>query len=372
MSYRPRDIYKGRRKFRVLLTIFLFALALLIVGSVVMFYTLQQFIVYDQTGVTLQLPFMETEEPAAEEEVVVPIFEPIEVQVIYTDPDFSQVDLGGWDDLEPAALRFIDFDTATDPVALAAAVTTAIGEDYDGVVLELKNRDGELAWPSVSETAMAYGTSGSMDYSETIQTLHDEGLQAVAQISCCADGLLATRNWTVTLQTISGTSYRDEEGVSWLDPYNRTVRNYIRDLMAELSAMGFDEIVLADLYHPVSDIGFTYSVTLQTAPNPVTAICQMGRRLVEALDGSGTAVSVMLDEESLRENLGAFTGQDIETFWRLFARLYCPVDSGTAADNRVLAIETMTQGDADVRFVPVGTSIPGDFSSYCIRTSDND
>lgn len=372
MSYRPRDIYKGRRKFRVPLTIFLFALALLIVGSVVMFYTLQQFIVYDQTGVTLQLPFMETEEPDEEPEEIVPTFEPIQVQVIYTDPDFSQVDLGGWQELESEALRFIDFDTATDPVALASAVTSAVGEDYTGVVLELKAREGELAWSSASETALAYGTGGSMDYSETIQTLHEEGLRAVAQISCCADGLLATRNWTVTLQTISGTSYRDEEGISWLDPYNRTVRNYIRDLMAELSAMGFDEIVLADLYHPQSDIGFTYSVTLQTAPNPVTAVCQMGRRLVESMEGTGTAVSVLLDEESLRENLGSVTGQDIETFWRLFARLYCPTESGTASDNKVLAIETMTQGDAAVRFVPVSVSVPGEFSTYCIRSTDND
>ena len=136
--------------------------------------------------------------------------------------------------------------------------------------------------------------------------------------------------------------------------------------------MGFDEIVLADLYHPQSDIGFTYSVTLQTAPNPVTAVCQMGRRLVESMEGTGTAVSVLLDEESLRENLGSVTGQDIETFWRLFARLYCPTESGTASDNKVLAIETMTQGDAAVRFVPVSVSVPGEFSTYFIRSTDND
>ena len=368
MSYRPRDIYKGRRKFRVPLTIILFVLAALIVGSVVMFYTLQQFIVYDQTGVTLQLPFMAAEAPAEEEAVAVPTFEPVQVQVIYTDPDFSQIDLGGWEELTAETLRFIDFDTATDPVMLAAAITAAANEDYTGAVLELKTPAGQLAWSSASETALAFGTSGYMDYSETVQTMHDEGLRAVAQISCCADGLLATRNWTVTLQTISGTSYRDETGVAWLDPYNRTVRSYIQDLMEELAAMGFDEIILADLYHPLSDISFTYSVTLQTAPNPVTAVCQMGRRLVEAMDGTGTAVSALLDESSLREGLGASTGQDIETFWRLFARLYCPAELGSAADNKVLAMETMTQGDGDARFVPVVPGAPEDFSSYCLRT----
>ncbi len=368
MAYRPRDIYKGRRKFRVPLTIFLTVLAVLIVGSIGLFYGLQRFIVYDQTGVTLQLPFTQTEAPEESVAEAAPTFQPIEVQVIYVDPDFSQVDLGGWEALEEEQLRFLDFATATNPVAVASAVTAAVGEDYTGLVLEVKGSNGQLAWPSACETALAYGTGGTTDLAAAVQTIHDQGLRAVAQISCCADTLLADRNWTVTLQS-GGTTYRDENGVGWLDPYNRTVRNYIADLMEELSAMGFDEILLADLYHPVSDMGFTYSTTMQTAPNPVTAICQMGRRLVENMEGTGTAVSVLLDESSLLNDASAATGQDIGIFWRLFARLYCPTSLNSAGDNKVAAIESMTQGSADVRFVPVSSAIPGDCASYCIRSA---
>ena len=69
MAYRPKDIYRGRRKFRVPLMIGLFILAFLLIGTVGLFYFLQQFLVYDQTGVSLQLPFMasETAEDAPEE-----------------------------------------------------------------------------------------------------------------------------------------------------------------------------------------------------------------------------------------------------------------------------------------------------------------
>ena len=371
MAYRPRDIYKGRRKFRVPLTIFLSLLAFLVVGSVVLFYGLQRFIVYDQTGVTLQLPFSQTDQTEEEAtENAIPTFQPIEVQVIYEDPDFSQVDLGGWEDLEAEQLRFLDYDTVTDPVALATAITSA-AEDYSGVVLEVKSSLGQLAWASGCETALAYGTYGATDVAAAVQSIHDQDLRAVAQISCCADRLLADRNWTVTLQTIAGTSYRDEKGTAWLDPYNRTVRNYLADLMEELSAMGFDEIILADLYHPVNDSGFTYSTSLQTAPNPVTAVCQMGRRLVENMEGSGTAVSVLIDEASLINGTAASTGQDMEIFWRLFARVYCPTDMGSSSENKVLAIESMAQGDADIRFIPVSSAIPGDFDSYCIRSNSD-
>ena len=366
MAYRPRDIYKGRRKFRVPLTIFLSALLFLVAGTVVMFYTLQRFIVYDQTGVTLQLPFMQTE--TVEEEVTAPetTFVPIQVEIIYEDADYSQVDLGGWEDLESETLYFIDFNTAINSVALATAISSAQNEGYSGVVLELKSPKGQLAWASSCETALSYGTTGAMDYTGALQSIHDAGLIAVAQISCCADKLLSDRNWTVTLQT-GGATYRSSDGVGWLDPYNRTVRDYIADLMHELAAMGFDEILLADLYHPYSENGFQYSVTLQTSPNPVTAVCQMAKRLVESMEGSGVTVSALLNESSLRNGEGSLTGQDMDAFWGIFARLYCPSVIGTSADNKVLAMETMTQGDVDVRFIPVTNGPPENFVSYCIR-----
>jgi hypothetical protein len=352
------------------LTIGLSVLAVILALGISLFYILQQYLVYDQTGVTLQLPFM-AEETAAEAETeeaeATPAFEPIAVQVVYEDPDFSQVDLGGWEELTATQTMFVPYADAVDTVKVATAVTSAQEQGLTGLVLELKTSDGKLAWASTSQTATDYGTSGMMDYTETIAALHEKGLTAAAQISCCADELLATRNWTMTLQTISGSAYQDSDGVYWLDPYNRTLRTYIGELMAELAAMGFDEIILADLYHPVSEEGFQYSTTLQTEANPVTAVCQMGRRLVEAMDGTGVAVSVLLDADSLESGNGALTGQDIDIFWRLFARLYCPTTAQGAATDLEIAAETMTQGDASVRFVPVSTTAPDGFSSYCLK-----
>ena len=368
MPYRPRDIYRGRRKSRLPLTIFLFVLAGLFIGAVVLFYALQQYIVYDQNGVTLQLPFMQTEQtPPPEEVPLSPAFEPIAVQVIYEEPDFSDVDLGGWETLSPTQARFIPFSDASSETKLAAAISNAAGGDYSGVVLELKDRSGKLAWASGCELAAAYGTAGTMDYAETIASLHEQGLTCAAQISCCADELMATRNWPVTLQQFSGTPYRDSDGVYWLDPYNRSIRSYLIDLTEELVDMGFDEIILADLYHPVSDTPFLYSVTLQTPANPVTAVCQMGRRIAESVKDRGVPVSALISGNSLRNGLSAQTGQDISVFWKLFARLYCPTDAWTAASDLELAAESMNGGDAGVRFVPVSELIPEGMKSYEVK-----
>ena len=379
MPYRPKDIYRGRRKYRVPLTIGLFVLAFLIIGAVALFYILQQFLVYDQTGVRLQLPFMasETVEEAPPEAEVTPTFEPVEVQVVYEEPDFSDLDLGGWEELAPTKAKFIPYADAVSDMKLNTALAAVSGDDYTGVVLELKDRKGQLAWSSDCDMAVAYGTTGFMNYTETVAALHERGLTAAAMISCLADDLLGARNWPVALRSMSGEVYTDSSGTYWLDPYNREVRSYIADLMDELAAQGFDEIILADLYHPVGDTvfdendeivgtGFQYSVTVQTTPNPVNAVCQMARRLAEDMEESGVTVSALIDEASLLAGDGVRTGQDLDIFWRIFARLYCPCDSWNAMTDLEAAAETLNAGAVGVRFAPVCEYIPEDFESYLI------
>ena len=260
MPYRPRDIYRGRRKFRVPLTIILSILCVLIVGGVALFYGLQQYLVYDQNGVSLQLPFMGGAATAPAESgdtASAEIFEPVQVEVVYEDPDFSDINLGGWENLTATQALFVPYDDVIREQELSEVLESVSSSDYTGFVLELKSESGQLAWPSGSELAVNYGTTGLMDYTETVAAIHEKNMTAAAQISCCADSAMATRNWPLAIQSAPGVPYQDSDKNYWLDPYNRAVRNYLADLMQELAAMGFDEIILSNLCHPVSDSAFT-------------------------------------------------------------------------------------------------------------------
>ena len=375
MPYRPKDIYRGRRKFKVPLNIFLFVLALLLVSAVSLFYFLQQYAVYDAEGAHLELPFGRKEaEPAAPEAdpyavTPAPTFEPVDVQVIWEDPDFEDVDMGGWEDLHTLHARFVPLNEVIGGGLEAAVASITGGDDYNGAVLQLKDVSGQLAWPSGVSTAVSFGTTGPADVAGAVDALHAANKTAVAQISCFADALLAERNWPVALVK-DGAPYRDGDGREWVDPYNQVVRAYITDLAQELAAMGFDEIILSDLEHPVTDseTGFSYTTELRTSPDPVVAVCQLGRRVATALEGTGTAVSVRLNAASLRQGLGAQTGQDISIFWRLFARLYCPTDPSVLANDLELAVDKMNAGDKDVRFVPCIGLIPDVCDSYVITS----
>lgn len=370
MPYRPKDIYRGRRKFRVPLSILLFAVTFLLAGGIGMFFFLQQYMVYDADGATLQLPFgREDQAPDVPEGLPTPepTFEPVEVQVVWENPDFEDVDMGTWDKLKPVQGLFISQNTVQDAAALAASVSAVKSGGYSMAVLEMKNRTGRLAWASEAETARAYLTSGATDVTAVIEDLHQAGKTVAAQISCFADSLLLQHNWSFALRYADGSVCQNDDGSYWLDPYDQTVRTYLTDLALELAAMGFDEIILADLYHPVSEQGFTYSVTPVTGADPVVAVCQTGRRIAEALEDTDTAVSVRINADSLRSGNGAQTGQDIAVFWRMFARLYCPTYNEVLASDKELAVEKSNGGDAEARFVPVTGVIPEEGSkSYLI------
>ena len=369
MPYRPKDIYRGRRKFRVPLTILLFVLVFLVVGSVAMFFLLQRYMVYDADGATLQLPFGREDEAAPDGTGATPepSFEPVQVQVVWEDPDFEDLDMGTWDDLKPVQGLFIPFDTVTNASSLATALTSAQGSGFNMAVLEMKSAGGRLAWPSTAETALAYRTDGTMDVTASIASLHEAGMTVAAQISCFSDSLLLQHNWSFALRDANDTVVATSDGNYWLDPYNPTIRTYLTDLARELAAMGFDEIILADLYHPVSDAGFLYAEQLPTEPDPVVAVCQTGRRIVDALEGTDTVVSARISADSLRNAQGAQTGQDIDIFWRMFARLYCPTAYDILASDKEQAVDKMNGGDADARFVPVVGLIPESGSkSYVI------
>jgi len=376
MSYKPRDVYRGRRKFKVPLTIFLFVVAGVLVVSVGLFYGLQQYLEYDQNGVTLQLPFSGQSKTGEQAAVATPqgtaAPDAVQVDVVYQNPDFSDINLTVGQNLSSIKAFYIGYEDVVSSTALSAKASTAKAQGCTSLIMEMKTQSGQLAWSSKTDTAVAYGTGGTEDFTDTVSSLHKQGFTVAAQISCCADTLLATRNWTIALQNSAGAPYVDDNGVYWLDPYNHAVRDYLIGLMKELGAMGFDEIILADLYHPINKDGFRYTVTLQTDPSPVAAVCQLARKLAEAMDSSKVTLSALISDSSLRNDLSTSTGQDLSIFWKLFDRLYCLTDTDNASSDLEKAGSFLPNGDTTNRFVPeCYYHTPNGFDSWALVVPSN-
>lgn len=367
---RIREFYKGRKKRRNYALIPFIILLGLIVLLLVVFYGLQQYAVITDAGVEVQLPLLEGEDQTAVDSQgnEVKVFPRVETELIFDQPDYSRI--------QATAGRYM---TGIKAIFVPAAdITSEKMPEYtqrlnrgNALVLEMKPRDGTLLWASQSDAARGYGLSATAEQDaavreviEYIQSYEEKDVYLAAQISCCIDALYPSRSTSVALRTEGGLNYTDEKG-TWLDPYNADVRHYAAQLARELFDMGFDEVILADVEHPVPPapqegqeaVRFMYSREMSTTPSPVTAVCGFAVSVANELADREGVLSIYVNKAEALVKANEQNGQDAVLFLKLFDRVYYPTDTYTYTNYNVADVEpNVSIGDVHVRFVPVLTN----------------
>ena len=361
---RVKEFYKGRRKRRNWALIpFVIVLALLAV-LIVLFYSMQKYAVISKEGIEMALPGAAPREgtiiDSSGEEVRV--FEPVEVQLMIDPPDYTRVEAVAGRNARPMRAIYIPAENVNTDFLMEMAARLSSG---NALMLEMKPRAGALVWNSQATLAQRYGlyyqSALETDMAAMIQNIrdygeeHDKNIYLVAQISCCVDDLLPVRTTYYTLRTEAGWDYRDEVG-TYLDPYSVDVRNYIVELCRELFEMGFDEVALADVIHPVKAenvSGFLYTAEMSTMPEPITAVCGFALYVARALEDEPGLLSIYLDTARSLVGPDESTGQDGVLFSKLFDRLYYRTDRWTYTYNLQDMEPTITVGTLTDRLVPV-------------------
>jgi hypothetical protein len=355
-----KDVYRGRRKHRTLVTVIVSIVALLIIAAVTLFYSLQKYIVYDKDGLSLELPFLATQSPDSPDDTADPDVRPtsnVVAEIVVESPDFSDIVADAGENLGPLRALYVSQEEigAGDLPAYAASLES---RNAGALVLEMKPASGQLTWASAVDITVSYGTNGVNDLTESIASLKEQGVYLVAQLSCFADELMATRNTPVSLKNPDGTVYMDSDGICWLDPYNREVRQYVIDLAAELAAMGFDEILLTGLRHPAQTEGLVYSQEMTVAVDPRSCISNNAVGITEALAGTDVHVSALYDMNDARNGTSDSATQDATLFFKVFDRLYFYSVSEYYAFDCAFLEERLENGDASLRLVPIMPSSP--------------
>ena len=366
------EVYRGRRKRLNVLGVVFGALAALILLTVVLFFGLQKYIVFEHDGVRVALPGA-----AAGEDGPLPNDEtaPEQVNAVLqiTDPDYSAVPASAGEGLADMAAVFVPAqDVSMSGVGRYMSVMSSYGAN--ALVLEVKPVSGQLVWASSSPTAAAYSLNGSLDLEAMVAALRqqdeDDELYLVAQLSCCIDGLLAERCPSAALRFATGAAYADSEG-AWLDPYSATVSAYLGELCSELAEMGFDELLLKSLSLPITEEAIGFSVELSSTPTPEAAVCGLAVELTNALEGYDIPVSAILDTTSLRSGLADKSGQNLELFGKVFDRLCSATDSAWLSGvDRDSIDQYLTLGSLETRYVPIMNYVPEGFTSCIIRVPD--
>ena len=355
------EFYRGKRKKAAPALIATIIILAVIAFVVMLFYGLQKYIVITNSGLHLEIPFLEDGSSQAaqtdDDNVVRQSFEPVNAQLEVGQADYSNIKATAGENLSAVKLVYVPASSVT-----ASGVESYLSKSTDatGVLLDVKTVTGMLVWESQTDIAKGYGTSGTVDLKAIVSSLKENGKYVAVRMCCFVDNTLASRYTQLTLKTTAGQAYSDASG-AWLDPTNATVRSYITSLCSELSKMGVDEIVLLGMRLPeVSGVEFAYSSTSAVKPTPVTAVSGFGISVTRAMRSSSAKMSVQITSSSAFESGGdAVTGQSADILFKVFDRVYYSTESASAADIVTKCADYVKLGNAEMRVVPICSAAPG-------------
>lgn len=126
------------------------------------------------------------------------------------------------------------------------------------LILEGKNVDGEVLFPSSVEQISATGAAEGAytGFSQAVEKIHISGLKVMIQLQCFRDPLAARRlgEGSAVYYERPGTLWLDNSldqgGKPWANPYSETVQSYLTGLIHELASMGVDGILLDSVQFP--------------------------------------------------------------------------------------------------------------------------
>ena len=367
------EFYRGRRKRRNYALIPSIILVFVISVAVVLFYSMQKYAVISKDGVEIVLPILEDGKTVIDDEGnEVRVFDTVEAPIVFEAPDYSGVKASAGKYLDGVRAIFVPH---TDINQQKLGEYAARLQSGNALVLEMKPRSGTLMWNTTASEAQNYGLNITTEITnimpQLIEALKAEDIYLVAQISCCIDELYASRSTTVTLRTEYGANYMDVNG-TWLDPYNSNLRNYTVQLVKELFSLGFDEVVLADVAHPVlptdqeQPVKLQYTRSMSTEPNPVNAVCGFAVYVADQLRDTEGVLSIYCDSKIALVKPDEANGQDAVLFMKLFDRVYLPTDKYAYPYN-VTDIEGNVEiGDVHDRLVPVVINYLPDNTSWIL------
>ena len=354
------EFYRGKRKKAAPALIATIMILAVIAFVVMLFYGLQKYIVITNSGLHLEIPFLEDDSSQTaqtdDDNVVRQSFEPVNAQLEVGQADYSNIKATAGENLSAVKLVYVPASSVT-----ASGVESYLSKapNATGVLLDVKTVTGMLVWESQTDIAKGYGTSGTVDLKAIVSSLKENGKYVAVRMCCFVDNTLASRYTQLTLKTTAGQAYSDASG-AWLDPTNATVRSYITSLCSELSKMGVDEIVLLGMRLPeVSGVEFAYSSTSAVKPTPVTAVSGFGISITRAMRSSSAKMSVQITSSSAFESGGdTVTGQSADILFKVFDRVYYSTESASAADMVTKCADYVKLGDAEMRVVPICSSAP--------------
>ncbi|MBR4111311.1 MAG: GTP-binding protein [Clostridia bacterium] len=138
---------------------------------------------------------------------------------------------------------------------LESTITNIKENDFNAVVIDIKDEAGRLSYKSNVQTAIDIGASQNMisNITNVINLLKENDIYVIGRIVTFKDPLFAKKVQDIAYKKADNSIWTDYSGNNWPNPYNTSSWDYPIALAKEAAELGFDEIQFDYVRFPSSE-----------------------------------------------------------------------------------------------------------------------
>lgn len=127
---------------------------------------------------------------------------------------------------------------------MASLMEMAEETEINAMVIDVKDDHGKVTYAMDSPKAKDIDavTNAVRDMEGLVTSLKEKKIYTIARIVAFKDPYLAKMRPELAIRNQDGTVYKDNNGDSWVNPYNKKVWEYLVEVAQKASETGFDEI----------------------------------------------------------------------------------------------------------------------------------
>jgi len=135
--------------------------------------------------------------------------------------------------------------TAASDKQIDYLIKLATTTEINAIVIDIKDYTGHIAFETQSPLIKSVGSEEGQikNLNKLINKLHKENIYVIARITVFQDPVLAVKRPELAVKSKkTGTNWKDNKGLAWVDPASLEVWNYILTIAQEADKHGFDEL----------------------------------------------------------------------------------------------------------------------------------
>lgn len=130
------------------------------------------------------------------------------------------------------------------PDLMDAIIDNIDKTEINAVVIDVKDDNGRISYAMDSPLVTEYGSVKKFipDMDGLMAKLKEHHIYTIARVVAFRDPYLAEKRPDLSLKLADGTTYRDNKGLAWINPYKKETWDYLVEVGTQAHKTGFDEV----------------------------------------------------------------------------------------------------------------------------------